>query len=160
MAELRSKTQNALLPAVIAADAFLDSEGYDCDEDVREKLLEAINLAGEDYEKADKGGNLFAGAYYNPHADDDRLLRQLGRVFACISDGTWYTLPEIAEVTGDREASISAQLRHLRKARHGSWMVDVENQGGGLFGYRLRNPDGSKVPPIRPTLPGTEEDES
>jgi len=38
--------------------------------------------------------------------------------------GTWLTLGEIAEQTQFGEASISAQLRHLRKPRHGSYIVE------------------------------------
>jgi hypothetical protein len=36
----------------------------------------------------------------------------------------WLTLGEIAEATEFGEASISAQLRHLRKARHGRYRVE------------------------------------
>jgi hypothetical protein len=38
--------------------------------------------------------------------------------------GAWLTLAEIAEMTEAGEASISAQLRHLRKKRHGRHVVD------------------------------------
>lgn len=38
--------------------------------------------------------------------------------------GLWLTLGEIAEQTQFGEASISAQLRHLRKPRHGSYIVE------------------------------------
>lgn len=38
--------------------------------------------------------------------------------------GVWLTLPEIAGSTAFGEASISAQLRHLRKARHGRYHVE------------------------------------
>ena len=38
--------------------------------------------------------------------------------------GIWLTLAEIAEVTEFAEASISAQLRHLRKPRHGGHRVE------------------------------------
>ena len=38
--------------------------------------------------------------------------------------GSWLTLAEIAEATEFAEASISAQLRHLRKAHHGGYHVE------------------------------------
>ena len=38
--------------------------------------------------------------------------------------GIWLTLGEIAEATEFGEASISAQLRHLRKAHHGGFHVE------------------------------------
>ena len=39
-------------------------------------------------------------------------------------DAKWRTLKEISELTGDPEASVSAQLRHLRKERFGSHIVN------------------------------------
>ena len=38
--------------------------------------------------------------------------------------GIWLTLAEIAEATEFAEPSISAQLRHLRKAHHGGYHVE------------------------------------
>jgi hypothetical protein len=38
--------------------------------------------------------------------------------------GAWLTLEEIAELTEIGEASISAQLRHLRKLQHGRHRVE------------------------------------
>ena len=37
--------------------------------------------------------------------------------------GAWMTLAELARKTEFPEASISAQLRHLRKEEHGGWEV-------------------------------------
>ena len=82
----------------------------------------------------------FDGPVYDPAADKDRLTRQIGRVYSCMSDGVWRTLEEIARVTGDGESSISAQLRHLRKPKFGSYRVFRRPRGDrqhGLFEYRL-----------------------
>lgn len=38
--------------------------------------------------------------------------------------GAWLTLSEIAKATEYGEASISAQLRHLRKRKHGRYRVE------------------------------------
>jgi len=38
--------------------------------------------------------------------------------------GSWLTLEELARKTKFAEASISAQLRHLRKAEHGAYRVE------------------------------------
>ena len=38
--------------------------------------------------------------------------------------GSWMTLGELAKKTEFAEASISAQLRHLRKEKHGAWRVE------------------------------------
>jgi len=37
---------------------------------------------------------------------------------------SWMTLEELARKTRFPETSISAQLRHLRKAKHGAYRVD------------------------------------
>jgi hypothetical protein len=50
------------------------------------------------------------------------LIREL--MLAAASRGLWLTLEEIAEQTEFGEASISAQLRHLRKPRHGRFRVE------------------------------------
>lgn len=82
----------------------------------------------------------FDGACYDPASDDNRLRRQIGRVYAVMADGRWRTLRELATATRDPEASCSAQLRHLRKARFGSHVIERRTRGDralGLFEYRL-----------------------
>ena len=85
----------------------------------------------------------FAGNDYRPGFDQERLTGQIRRVFDSMKDGRWRTLGEIAAVTGDPEASISAQLRHLRKPRFGQWIVEKQARGEravGLYEYRLLPP--------------------
>jgi hypothetical protein len=82
----------------------------------------------------------FDGSDYDPRFDDQRLKKQIGRVWACMSDGLWRTLAEIQAETGDPQASISAQLRHLRKPRFGGYVVNKRargDRGRGLFEYQL-----------------------
>ncbi len=82
----------------------------------------------------------FNGAGYETLADHKRLTGQIARVYECISIGHWFTLAEIAAATGDPEASVSAQLRHLRKPRFGGYRVDRRRRGGegsGLWEYKL-----------------------
>ncbi len=81
----------------------------------------------------------FDGPAYDKELDQARLTGQIQRVFNCMVDGRWRTLSKIAAVTGDPEASISAQLRHLRKARFGSHYVNRRRRGGasGLHEYQL-----------------------
>jgi len=45
-------------------------------------------------------------------------------MFSAARRGAWLTLGEIARLTEFGEASISAQLRHLRKLRHGRHRVE------------------------------------
>lgn len=49
---------------------------------------------------------------------------QRDRVYNTMLSGRWLTLGAIREKTGDAEASISAQLRHLRKEKHGSHIIE------------------------------------
>jgi hypothetical protein len=79
----------------------------------------------------------FNGADYIPSRDDARLSGQILRVWDCMKDESWRTLREIATITGDPEASISAQLRHLRKERFGGHEVEREYVSNGLYKYRL-----------------------
>lgn len=83
------------------------------------------------------------GPSYVAELDGPRLKGQIARVHEAMIDGKWRTLPEIEKKTGDPQASISAQLRHLRKARFGSYRVDKRRRGAdtrGLWEYRLREP--------------------
>jgi hypothetical protein len=81
----------------------------------------------------------FDGPVYDLAVDQARLTKQLGRVFDLMQDGQWRTLNEIAAATGDPHASISAQLRHLRKPRFGSHTVEKRRRlvDGGTWDYRL-----------------------
>ena len=80
---------------------------------------------------------IFDGADYVPKRDDVRLTGQLLRVWNVVCDEQWYSLKEIAERTGDPEASISAQLRHLRKPRFGAHLVERLHITRGFYKYRL-----------------------
>lgn len=88
-----------------------------------------------------KANPRFDGVTYDPARDADRLRRQLGRVYEVMADGRWRSLWEISRETGDPETSISAQVRNLRKARFGGYVVERRLrtwQGhSGTFEYRL-----------------------
>lgn len=82
----------------------------------------------------------FNGSDYMPYFDDKRLTGQIKRVYTCMLDGNWRTLGEIEAITKDPQASISAQLRHLRKERFGGFIVNKRRRGDreqGLFEYQL-----------------------
>jgi hypothetical protein len=60
--------------------------------------------------------------------------------------GSWLTLRELSQLTQYGEASISAQLRHLRKAKYGSYVVEKrvrrdlvvrDAEHGAIWEYRL-----------------------
>jgi hypothetical protein len=79
----------------------------------------------------------FNGSDYDPARDNARLGAQFLRVLAAMSDHDWHTLDELHAITGDPQASISAQIRHARKARFGSHTIEKQHRGNGLFAYRL-----------------------
>ena len=56
------------------------------------------------------------------------------------TDAGWMTLHEISELTNYGEASISAQLRHLRKPHFGGYVVVKRRRGSvmnGAWEYRI-----------------------
>ena len=79
----------------------------------------------------------FNGADYQPTRDNPRLTSQYKRIFHLMKDGAARTLTEIAKDTGDPEASVSAQLRHMRKEKFGRHFVKREHLGRGLYSYAL-----------------------
>ena len=85
----------------------------------------------------------FDGATYTPELDHRRLANQLLVIKELMLDGVWRTLVEIEAMTGFRPASISAQLRHLRKERFGGYAVQKRRRGkgrSGLYEYLVLAP--------------------
>ena len=82
----------------------------------------------------------FDGPAYSPEHDRVRLTGQLERIVDVMKDGEWRTLGGIAALAHAPEASVSAQLRHLRKPRFGKHTVLKRRRGDpgdGLYEYRL-----------------------
>ena len=82
----------------------------------------------------------FDGPVYEPEHDKKRLTGQILRVWEYMQDSRYHTLREISNITGDPESSISAQLRHLRKVKFGSHVVNKRPRGQratGLWEYQL-----------------------
>ena len=79
----------------------------------------------------------FNGPDYVPERDDLRLTSQHQRVFSFMVDGEWRTLAAISNAIGDPPASVSAQLRHLRKPRFGGHTVERTYVSDGVYLYRL-----------------------
>lgn len=91
----------------------------------------------------------FNGPSYDPEFDDERLRKQIKRVFDCMKDGKFRTVRQISAITKDPENSIQAQLRHLRKARFGGYTVNKQIKGerkDGLWEYQLL----LKKKPVKP----------
>ena len=88
-------------------------------------------------------GQRFNGPAYDAMLDNTRLGQQIKRVFDVMWDHAFRTLAEIREITGDPEASISAQLRHLIKPRFGSFVKNKQRRGDekrGLWEYQILPP--------------------
>jgi len=82
----------------------------------------------------------FNGSDYDPKFDNIRLGKQIQSIFDCMKDGQWRTLGEIETITNYPQASISAQMRHLRKERFGSHTINKRSRGErliGLYEYQL-----------------------
>lgn len=92
----------------------------------------------------------FHGSNYVEVIDKPRLQKQYIVIRDMMQDGKWRTLREIEDQTGYPQASISAQLRNLRKESFGGHTIDKRRRGvatQGLFEYKLKcghkNIDGS-----------------
>jgi len=79
----------------------------------------------------------FDGDDYVDERDRPRLSGQIQRIYNLMADGLWRTLEAISRATGDPPASVSAQLRHLRKKRFGGHTVERQHMGNGLYRYRV-----------------------
>ena len=79
----------------------------------------------------------FHGSDYLPARDDERLSSQLERVRDLMADSQWRSLNQIASATGAPAASVSAQLRHLRKERFGSNTVNKRYIDRGHYLYQV-----------------------
>lgn len=76
----------------------------------------------------------FLGATFDAARDGKRLNEQSQRVHAAMIDGVERGLKQIAALTGDPEASVSARLRDLR--RYG-FTVSRRYVERGLWLYRV-----------------------
>lgn len=79
----------------------------------------------------------FDGSTYVHERDRGRLAHQMMAVFDVMKDGVPRTLADLSERTGAPEASVSARLRDLRKARFGGHTVNRIYVRRGLHQYQL-----------------------
>lgn len=78
------------------------------------------------------------GPAFDARLDGERVMTQMERIRDfMLNQHSYQTLNEIAEATGDPVASISAQLRHLRKPRFGGFVVAKRRRysDSGLWEY-------------------------
>jgi hypothetical protein len=93
---------------------------------------------------------MFGGETYDQKHDGPRLRAQSLRVWRLMFDGEWRALSDIAQVTGDPPASISARLRDYRKPKFGGHQVERKRLPRGLHLYRLivNRGTGNKAGPV------------
>jgi len=82
------------------------------------------------------------GPAFDEALDGKRVRTQMVRLRDyMLKYSAWSTLQSISLVLGYPQASVSAQLRHLRKQQFGSYQVDkVRLDKGGTWLYRVRPP--------------------
>lgn len=86
------------------------------------------------------------GPAYEVEKDAKRIGKQHEVIRDYMRDGQWRTLAEIEDALSYPQASISAQLRHLRKEKFGAWKVEKRRRdGAGLWEYRLRKVSGNET---------------
>lgn len=70
-------------------------------------------------------------------AEEAVISRQVEAIRALMADGVWRTLREITKYTGFPEASVSADLRSLRKKKYGAHKVDRRIRVGRVSEYQV-----------------------
>jgi len=87
------------------------------------------------------------GPAYDPTIDRKRVGHQMEWVLTVMLRATtWLSLGEIEYITHYPQASISAQLRHLRKKKFGGYVVEKRRRPklngtmGGTWEYNVRPP--------------------
>jgi len=82
------------------------------------------------------------GPAYSEQLDRNRILTQMEVLRDyMLKQGWWLSLAEIEKASHYPQASISAQLRHLRKIRFGGYCVDKRRRANGAWEYRVLPPE-------------------
>ena len=90
------------------------------------------SFIGKAYEKP-----MFDGESFDKVQDQARLMSQLARVRAFLSDGQWHTLYDVHRVCGGSESGCSARIRDLKKDRFGGLIIEKRRQSAGVWLYRM-----------------------
>ena len=81
------------------------------------------------------------GPAYEEKLDGKRINKQMRTIRDYMLAGGWHTLDHISTMLGYPEGSVSANLRHLRKARFGGYLVDKRRiKSAGTWEYRVLEP--------------------
>lgn len=87
------------------------------------------------------------GPLFDEAIDGERIEKQMDRIRGVLLSHAWLSLAQLANATGDPEASISAQIRHLRKPRFGGHTIEKRRRQpeGGTWEYRMVPEGGEHV---------------
>ena len=99
------------------------------------------------------------GPEYVEELDGARIHKQMDtiREFMLSHWPKWFSLAEIEKALDYPQASISAQLRHLRKPKFGSYNVEKQRRSNGTWEYRVGRPKPVYHKTLFPGMwPGTE----
>jgi hypothetical protein len=77
------------------------------------------------------------GPAYSPALDGERIAKQHEVIRDFMLRSGWKTLAEIEQALGYPQASVSAQLRHLRKTRFGSYQVEKRRRSDSQWEYAV-----------------------
>ena len=82
------------------------------------------------------------GPDYDEGIDGERIKTQMETIRDYMLKSKWETLVEIQSSLGYPEASISAQLRHLRKNQFGGFVMEKRRREAnkGTYEYRVLAP--------------------
>ena len=91
----------------------------------------------------------FKGADYNPMRDMSRMADGMAMVFAVMKDAPqrWFTLEELAELSGVPQSSIGSYLSYMR--RDYNYEVPKDYVRDGLYRYKLGVKGGVTEPKAR-----------
>lgn len=91
------------------------------------------------YQSGEQMNIRFDGATYESQADGCRLSAQLNftRALLIANVGRYFSLSELSTQLGYPEASISARLRDLRKAKHGAYTIHRRRRTAGTHEYAM-----------------------
>ena len=70
-------------------------------------------------------------------AEHVSLGKQLKRVLEFMLDGSWHSVAEVSDKLGIQPTSADAQIRNLRKKKHGRFTVEYQRVNGRAF-YQLQ----------------------
>ena len=83
----------------------------------------------------------FDGDDYVSRRDKPRLTLQIHQVRMYMENNDWLSVKQISDDLNFPEASVSAQIRNLRKEKFGNRIGERRYQGNGLYEFKLMPKD-------------------